>query len=84
MPKRRYMKTSDIRSYYDISWKVMNRMLSEMLACGRYPPGTVIGYRQSKRVDADAFQDYYENLELLRNANSLRYMNKHRPYKGGK
>lgn len=75
-----YVKINDLMVKYDISRSMVNKILMEMQLSKRYPRSVDIGYRSCRRISAEAFQDYFENMELLRCPNTCKYVD---PYKGG-
>lgn len=75
-----YVKTIDLASKYSYSRSTIYALVKEMEASDRYPKDAIIGSGRMRRVDADAFQDFMENLTLIRHPNMRRTL---RPYKRG-
>ena len=73
-----YLKPKEIMERYSISRSMVNKMKDEMLQSGRYPKNAIIGAPRCWRIDEDAFQDYFENLEYLRHPNMRKYV---KPYR---
>lgn len=73
-----YLKPKDIMEKYQIARSTVSKILSEMIASERYPSSAVVG-GSCIRVDSEAFQDYMENRNLLKNPIMKKYV---KPYKG--
>lgn len=73
-----YLRIKDLMENYSLSRKTVSNMLTEMLNSNRYPASAIVG-GSCRRVDADAFQDFMENREMLKHPNMKKYL---RPYKG--
>ena len=74
-----YAKTADLASQYSINRSTVYLIIKEMQASNRYPRSAIIGEGKRRRIDQDAFQDYYENMDWLRHPNMKKYV---KPYKG--
>lgn len=68
-----YYKTKDIVEKYNISRSMAGKLIQEMKSLKRYPASAIIG-GTCRRIDADAFQDYMENREMLRHPNMQKYV----------
>ena len=69
-----YKKTGDLMTEYSISRATTYRIIKEMQSLGRYPASAIIGDSRRRRVDEDAFRDYWENMEQLRHPNMRKYV----------
>lgn len=73
-----YLRPKDLMAKYSISRSMVNKIIDEMIALKRYPSSAIIGASRCRRIDQDAFQDYFENMEWLRHPNMRRFV---KPYK---
>lgn len=73
-----YLKINDLLDMYSISRSTAYRMIKEMQELNRYPKSSIIGSGKRRRIDKDAFQDFFENMEMLRHPNMRKYVE---PYK---
>lgn len=74
-----YLRIKDIMAQYSLSRSMVNKILVEMAEIKRYPKSAIIGANRCRRIDQDAFQDYFENMEWLRHPNMRKFV---KPYKG--
>lgn len=74
-----YLRIKDLMQNYSLSRKTVGNMLTEMLESKRYPNSAIVG-GTCRRVDADAFQDFMENRDMLKHPNMRKYL---KPYKKG-
>lgn len=75
-----YMRIKDLMERYSISRSMVNKIIEEMIESKRYPSAAIIGTNYCRRIDANAFQDYFENMSWLRHPNMKKYV---KPYRGG-
>lgn len=68
-----YARPRDLATEYSIARSTVSKLIQEMQACKRYPASAIIG-GTCRRVDADAFQDYMENREMLKHPNMRKYV----------
>ena len=76
---RMYLRIKDLMENYSLSRKTVSNMLTEMVSSNRYPASAIVG-GTCRRVDADAFQDFMENREMLKHPNMRKYL---KPYRKG-
>lgn len=74
-----YLRIKDLMQNYSLSRKTVSNMLAEMVECKRYPASVIVG-GTCRRVDADAFQDFMENRDMLKHPNMRKYL---KPYRKG-
>lgn len=74
-----YLRIKDLMENYSLSRKTVSNMLTEMISSNRYPASAIVG-GTCRRVDADAFQDFMENRDMLKHPNMRKYL---KPYKKG-
>lgn len=72
-----YKRAKDLMDEYQIGRSTVHNILQEMQDLKRYPASAIVG-GTCKRVDADAFQDYMENRDLLKHPNMRKYVPEYR------
>ena len=72
-----YLRIKDLMENYSLSRKTVSNMLTEMVDSKRYPASVIVG-GTCRRVDADAFQDFMENRDMLKHPNMRKYL---KPYR---
>ena len=77
-----YLRPKDLMERYSISRSQVKKIMDEMLASKRYPKSAIIGDTRCRRIDQEAFQDYFENMEWLRHPNMQKYVKPYVPKKG--
>jgi hypothetical protein len=74
-----YKRIKDLMVEYSLSRRTVGNMLVEMTESKRYPTSAIVG-GTCRRVDADAFQDFMENRDMLKHPNMRKYL---KPYRKG-
>lgn len=74
-----YKSKKEIAKRFRISERTVDRRISEMISCPRYPKSAILKLPGMVRIDEDAFLDYLINKPLIDDG-EMKHLS---PFRGG-